>query len=87
MVPAIIWPSQKLQLPSLSSKDGTEIALAEQVGATETQDDVALEVVARLEVVWIKQLEEEAKVGRDVVVGGCVEELNAEQELMMHEIP
>ncbi len=85
MVPAIIWLSQKLQLPSLSSKDGSEIALAEQVGATETQDDAALEAAAGLEVVWINKLEE-VMIDRDVVVGGCVEELDAEQELKKHEI-
>jgi len=42
--------------------------------------------VARLEVVRINELEEEVMLDRDVVVGGCIEELNAEQEMMMHDL-
>lgn len=47
--PAMIWAPLRVQLPSLSSKDGSKIGLAEQVGIIGTHDVTGLVVVAELE--------------------------------------
>lgn len=56
--PAIIWAPLSVQLPSLSSKEGSKTGLAEQVGTFVTQDIAWLVAVMELEVVvvWTEKL-------------------------------
>lgn len=43
--PVTIWPPTKVQLPSFSSNDGSDIGVVEQVGASVMHDEASWVVV------------------------------------------